>query len=647
MNKEIQAIPLDLNEVKITGQFWAKFQELVRTQVIPYQWDALNDRIEGAEPSYCMRNFRIAAGKEQGEFGGMVFQDSDFAKWIEAVGYSLMIHPDSDLEKLADEAIDDVVAAQQQDGYLDTYYIINGLEKRFTNLMSNHELYCLGHLLEGGIAYYQATGKDKLLKALIKYVDLVDSLFGYENGKTRGYPGHQEIELALVKLYHITKDEKHLKLAKYFIDERGQKPLFFDEERKKYDNFFYWEDSLFQFDYYQAGTPVREQQHAIGHSVRALYMYAGMADVAREAGDETLMEACHRLWNDTTRRQMYVTGGVGSSRYGEAFTFGYDLPNDTVYNETCASIALVFFAQRMFNIKPKSEYTDIMELCLYNGIISGMSVDGKNFFYVNPLEVLPEASKKDQLKKHVEIERPKWFGCSCCPPNLARLIPSLGAYAYSKSNDTFYLNLFAEGMAQTELDGGKFGVEVTTNYPWDETVNIKVVEVTPNAVFAVRIPGWCKDYSVAVDGATATYDMQDGYAYFKGLKAGQSIDLIIKMPVTVLEANPRIRENLGKVAVKRGPIVYCIEGADNGDDLHRVHLPVDASFKAKFDPNFFSGAVLIESTGKKLKQDKWCPDNLYSEAGICDFEDISLKWIPYYLWANRGENEMTVWVHKS
>ena len=646
MNQKLYAMPISLKDVKITGQFWKKFQDLVRTQVIPYQWEALNDRVPGAEPSYCMRNFRIAAGKEEGEHGGWYFQDSDFAKWIEAVGYSLMWHPDLELEKIADGAIDEVVAAQQPDGYLDTYYIINGIEKRFTNLMANHELYCLGHLLEGAIAYYQATGKDKLLKALIKYVDLVDSLIGPEAGKIRGYDGHQEVELALVKLYHITKDEKHLKLAKYFIDERGRQPLFFDEERKKHGNSCYWDDSLIKYDYYQAAEPVRDQQYAVGHSVRALYMYAGMADVARETNDDSLMEACLRLWKDTTQRQMYVTGGVGSSRYGEAFTFDYDLPNDTVYSETCACISLAFFAQRMFNIEPKREYTDIAELCLFNGIISGMAADGKSFFYVNPLEVLPEATKKDQLKKHVLTERPKWFGCSCCPPNLARLISSFGAYAYSKSGDTFFLNLFAESSVQTELKSGKFGIDVKTSYPWDESVKIGVTEAAKDAVLAVRIPGWCKEYSIKTDGVDTACNLKDGYAYFNEVKPGSNIEIVLKMPVTIIGANPKVRENIGKVTVKRGPVVYCIEGADNGDDLHRVFLPACAKFEAEYDEAFLGGAVLIKSDGRKIKQDSWNSDDLYSEADAYEFEDISLKWIPYYLWANRGENEMTVWVKK-
>jgi len=646
MNKDIKAIPIPLTESKITGGFWQKMQDLVRTHIIPYQWEALNDRIPGAEPSYCMHNFQVAAGRKEGKHGGWVFQDSDFAKWIEAAAYSLMWHPDVELEKTLDEAIDDIVAAQQPDGYLNTYYIITGLDKRFTNLMNEHELYCLGHLLEGAIAYYQATGKDKLLKALIKYVDLIDSLMGPEDGKMRGYCGHQEIELALVKLYNITKDEKHLDLAKYFIDERGQQPLFFEEECKKYGNTCYWENSLFGFDYYQADKPVRDQQYAIGHSVRAIYMYAGMADVARETNDDTLMEACLRLWNNTTCRQMYITGGVGSSHFGEAFTFDYDLPNDTVYAETCASIALAFFAQRMFNIELKSEYIDVMELCLYNGIISGMSADGKSFFYVNPLEVFPDATKKDQLKTHVKTERQKWFGCSCCPPNLARLLASFGAYAYSKNKDILYLNLFSEGSVFTALDSGNLGLEIITNYPWDEEIKIKVTEKTNNSVLAIRIPGWCKSYSVKSNGTDAEYELKDGYAYFKHLEAGQLIELTLHMPVTILEANPRIREDIGKVAVKRGPIVYCLEEVDNGKDLHSVYLPLDVDFTIEFDVDFFGGIVTLKSSGRKLIQDDWCPDELYREAVNPEFKDVSLKWIPYYLWANRGENEMITWVNR-
>jgi DUF1680 family protein len=338
---------------------------------------------------------------------------------------------------------------------------------------------------------------------------------------------------------------------------------------------------------------------------------------------------------------MYITGGIGSSHYGEAFTYDYDLPNDTVYNETCAAIALVFFAQRMLNIAPKGEYGDVLEQALYNGVISGMSVDGKSFFYVNPLEVVPEASEKDQLHRHVKTERQKWFGCSCCPPNLARLVASLGSYAYSKGGDVFYLNLFAGGTVNTQLASGALGLAIETEYPWEKTVTIKVTEAPASAVLAVRIPGWCSKYTLS-----KPHELKDGYAMISGLKAGDVVELILDMPVVMVEANPRVREDAGKVAVRRGPVVYCIEEADNGTDLHRVRLPENAKFECSYDANFFDGATLIQSSGKKLDQSSWDADELYRETQAIVYEDVVLKWIPYYLWANRGAGEMTVWVRR-
>ncbi|MBE5809216.1 MAG: glycoside hydrolase family 127 protein, partial [Clostridiales bacterium] len=381
-----------LQNVTIDDRFWTRTRETVRVEGIPYQWKALNDLIEDAEPSYCMRNFRIAAGKQKGEHAGCVFQDSDIAKWLEGAAFTLRWHPDPELEATMDSAIDEIVDAQQPDGYLDTYYIINGLDKRWTNLKDHHELYCAGHLLEAAVAYYQVTGKRKLLDAMIRYMDYIDTVLGPEEGKLKGYPGHPVLEMALMRLYDITKDPKHLKMAKYFVDQRGQSPLFFKDEDERNHNKFYWDRSYFQYQYYQAGKPVREQMDAEGHSVRAMYLYSGMADVARESGDQTLVEACKRLWKSTVQKRMYVTGAIGSSEYGEAFTFDYDLPNDTIYGESCAAIGLVFFARRMLTLEAKGEYADVMERALYNGVISGMQLDGKKFFYVNPLEVLPEAS---------------------------------------------------------------------------------------------------------------------------------------------------------------------------------------------------------------------------------------------------------------
>lgn len=640
---KIKADPPDLSEVKITGGFWHGFVEKAINLVIPYQWEALNDRIEDAEPSFCMRNFRVASGKEKGQFGGRVFQDSDIAKWLEAVAYSLMLRPDPELEKTADAAIDDIVAAQQPDGYLNTYYIITGRDKRFTNLMDNHELYCLGHFLEAAVAYFRATKKDKLLKAFIKYVDLINTLIGPEDGKIHGYPGHQEIELALVKLYEITRDEKHLKLAKYFIDERGKKPNFFREEAKKHDNSFYWKDSLFQHGYSQAAEPVRQQQHAVGHSVRAVYMYTGMADIARETDDSELMQACRRLWTDITRRQMYVTGGIGSSQYGEAFTFGYDLPNHTMYTETCASIGLVFFAQRMLNVHLDSEYADVMEQALYNGIISGMSVDGKSFFYVNPLEVFPEASEKDQLREHVKPERQKWFGTSCCPPNLARILTSLGAYTCSKIGDCLYLHLYTGGEVSTELDSGRIKLDVSTNYPWDGDVSVTVNEAPAQSAVALRVPGWCESYTLAINGAKVDAHLKGGYLHIEGICAGDAIQFTMEMPVVVLEANPNVRADIGKVAIRRGPMVFCIEEVDNGSDLHKIFLQKNAEFTSVYDENFLGGAVILKSCALRLKA--WNSDELYRKSQPAQYENIELKWVPYYLWANRGKGEMCCWIN--
>jgi len=638
-----------IDSINITDNFWRKMMELVRIHVIPYQWEALNDRIEGAEPSYCMQNFKIAAGMMEGEFKGFVFQDSDFAKWIEAVGFSLIWHKDKNLEDTADEAIDIVCAAQQPDGYLDTYYIINGLDKRWTNLRDNHELYCLGHMIEGAVAYYQATGKDKLLNAVIKYVDYVDTIFGSEENKKHGYPGHEVIEMALIKLYTIKKDEKYLKLAKYFIDERGKSPLYFEEEGIRYENKFWWEDSYFKYEYYQAGKPVREQNVAVGHAVRAVYLYSGMADVAKETNDDELLEVCKRLWRNMTRKQMYITGGIGSSQYGEAFTYDYDLPNDTIYAETCASIGLVFFARRMLEITPKSEYADVMEKALYNGIISGMSLDGTKFFYVNPLEVVPEASEKDHLRAHVKVERQKWFGCACCPPNIARLLSSIGGYAYSLKENTLFMHLYIGGEISVNLSSKDITLSVSSNYPWSENINISLnMKGESTFEFALRIPEWCRSYNIKVNNQEVEYEMFDGYVYIiKTWENNDEINIYFEMPVEIMTANPSVRENIGKVAIMRGPIVYCLEEEDNGRDLYSVYLSENPEFTYEYEKDLLEGVVTIEGNGKILLKKNWDEDSLYKSNAEIKFEDKKLKWIPYYSWANRNPGEMIVWLRNT
>ncbi len=640
---------LTLQQTRITDPFWFRVRETVRREGIPYQWKALNDEIPGAEPSRCMRNFRIAAGKIQGEHAGFVFQDSDIAKWIEGAAWSLRWHPDPELENIVDGAISEVVAAQQSDGYLDTYYIITGLDKRWTNLRDNHELYCAGHLIEAAVAYFQVTGKRVLLDAVIRFVDHIDSVIGPEEGKLPGYPGHPVIEMALMKLYQVTGDPKHLKLAQFFVNQRGQAPLFFEEEQKRSGNSFYWKDSYFRYQYYQAARPVREQESAEGHAVRAMYLYSGMADVARETGDTSLADACRRLWRSVVSRRMYVTGSIGSSEYGEAFTFDYDLPNDTIYGETCAAIGLVFFARRMLALEAKSEYADVMERALYNGVISGMQLDGKRFFYVNPLEVLPEACEKDHAKCRVKVERQKWFGCACCPPNLIRLVSSLEDYIYSCAGRDLYVHLYVGGSLNTVVGGKTVRVGVQTNYPWDGNIRFSIGTETPVAfALRLRIPGWCEKYTLTVNGYPENSPVADGYAVIdRTWQDGDRVKLALDMPVSLIHANPRVYEDAGKVAVSRGPLVYCLEEADNGRNLHSVRLGSGSaeSFSAEWKPDKLGGIVELRSPGIRENDTGW-GETLYSSINRIESDPVVLTWIPYYSWANRDPGEMRVWIRE-
>lgn len=507
MNSENFSRPLDLKQIRITDTFWEREQELVRREVIPYQWEALNDRVPGASPSYCMRNFKVAGelmrkkrvggsgfvspaytyrgfealpedpgNPDPDKFYGFVFQDSDFSKWIEAVGYSLTNHPDPELERTADEAIDIVCAAQAENGYLDTYYIINGMDRIFTNLRNHHELYCFGHLAEGAVAYYQATGKDRLLKAALRYADFIAERFGPEEGKCKGYPGHEIAEMALARLYEVTGDRKYLELSRFFLDMRGGRPYYFDleeKERAEYEGKPYRQpEEEIRFQYHQAHLPVRQQTEAVGHAVRAVYLYSGMADVARLTQDETMYEACERLWESIVNEKLYITGGIGGTHMGEAFSYPYDLPNDTAYSETCAAIGLVFFARRMLEVRADHRYGDVMEQALYNTVLAGMALDGKSFFYVNPLEVQPEACARDERKRHVKSTRQKWFGCACCPPNIARLVSSLGAYAYTGNETTLYTHLYIGSDLDFVLNGHSMNMQVETEFPWDGDVKI-------------------------------------------------------------------------------------------------------------------------------------------------------------------------------
>ncbi|MDP4090842.1 MAG: glycoside hydrolase family 127 protein [Bacillota bacterium] len=649
MNKLNNSDPVLLKNVKIEDNFWSEYQKLVKDVVIPYQWEALNDNISDADPSYAIRNFRIAAGEEQGDFGGMVFQDSDVAKWLEAVGYSLAINPDPVLEALADKTIDLIEKAQQPDGYLDTYFIIAAPEKRWTNLTECHELYCAGHMMEAAVAYYYGTGKRKLLDVMCRYADYIDTVFGTEPGKIKGYDGHQEVELALVKLYKATGNEKYLKLSKYFIDERGQEPYFFEQEWEKRGKISYWRPGIVpkpDESYHQAHKPVRKQSEAVGHAVREVYMCTGMADIAAETGDTELFEACRRLWDDIVNRQMYITGGIGSTNHGEAFSFDYDLPNDTVYAETCASIGLVFFAHRMLKIEAKGSYADAMERALYNTVVSGMAKDGRHFFYVNPLEVWPEASEKNPSRHHVKPVRQKWFGCACCPPNVARLLTSLGEYIYTSNENTVYTHLYIGSEAKVQLEDTDLQITQETDYPWKGNVKIKLsLEKEKEFKLALRIPGWCKKAEISVndEAIDVSSKMADGYAIvLNKWQDGDCIELKLEMHVEFIQANPKVRADAGKVAIQRGPLVYCLEEVDNGSNLNSVSIDTSAGLEEEYDESLPGGAVAVRAKGIRIDEEGWS-NKLYRP-----FEhktkEVQLKAVPYYLWGNRTPGEMLVWI---
>lgn len=635
--------------------FWQQYQTLVKDKMIPYQWSVINDEadvkietendhtpIAAIEKSHAVQNFKIAAGQAEGDFYGFWFQDSDVYKWLEAVAYALRYAPDDKLQATADNLINLIAAAQQPDGYLDTYFIIRAPERKFQHVSESHELYCMGHYIEAGIAYHNTTGNRQALDIAIKMADCINANFGPEEGKLHGFPGHPELELALAKLADQTSNDQYSKLAKYMLDQRGQqKHNFFATQHanSKDKAESYWPGGEPDAAYLQNRVPVRELKSAEGHAVRMVYLLTGMALVAQQTGDDSLLQAAKDLWTDITDRQMYVTGGVGATPDGEAFTFDYDLPNDTMYCETCASVAMAFFAKQLLQAEPNGKYADVLERELYNGTISGMALDGEHFFYVNPLSVNPEASAKDPHKSHVKVTRPSWFGCACCPPNLARLVASVDQYVYTEKNDVIYSNLFI-GNDTTFANGVK--ISQRSNYPWEGTINYTISAAKPTtAKIAIRIPAWSHHTSAMIDGKATPLTTTNGYWFLDQALTDQPLHVSLTLDMTPqrLTADPRVTADLGKVALQRGPVVYCLEQADNGAHLPWLTLPQDAALIAQQDTTRFPVTVeTITTTGTKLSPSS---TDLYATGK----QSTPLTFVPYFAWANRGAGEMTVWVN--
>lgn len=643
----MRAKSLKLKDMKIQDPFWSKHVELVRNVIIPYQWDAINDRIEDAESSHCLENFEIAAGRKQGKFYGAVFQDTDIAKWLEAVGFTLECYPDEKLEKTADEVIDLIAEAQQEDGYINTYFTIEAPDKRWSDLCEGHELYTAGHLMEAAVAYYYGTGKRKFLDCMCRFADLICKTFGFEEGKIHGYPGHQEVEIGLVKLYYVTGEKKYLDQAKYFIDARGVGENYFLQEMKKPDFLHIFpEFANYDTKYSQSHLPVREQKTAEGHAVRAVYMYCAMADIAYEYQDKELMQACETLWNNIVEKRMYITGGIGSSGILERFTTDYDLPNGYNYAESCASIGLALFGMRMAQITKNAKYADVVERALYNTVLAGIALDGKSFFYVNPLEVWPPSCMDRTSKEHVKPIRQKWFGVACCPPNIARTLASLGQYIYGweEEDRELYVNLFVSGETVVPTNEGELKIKVETKFPWEMDVETEIENNSGKPVKVLfRIPDYAENYRILCNGETIAYTEKNGYAELMIEKTAK-IEVKFEAPAKFVRANPQVREDAGKVAIVRGPLVYCLEEADNGANLSAIS--VDTEGELEIEPSEqFNGCVLVKAKGKRLCEEEWS-EGLYGNQKL-QKKDTNLTAVPYFTWNNRGMGEMEVWIREN
>ena len=623
-------------------------QKLVRDVVIPYQYHVLNDEVPGVEKSHALENLRQAGRKLAGEpvtepFYGMVFQDSDVAKWLEAAAYALSQEDSPALEKAVDAVVGVLRRAQREDGYLNSYFTVKEPGREWTNLQESHELYCAGHLMEAAVALYESTGRDDLLKIMEKNADCIYDHFFREN--PRGCPGHPEVELALLRLYRATGNEKYKELSAHFLDVRGQKPNYFEEERA-HRGWYRWGDwnrEVLNTDYNQSTLPVREQKDAVGHAVRAVYLYTAMADLAGETGEQALSDACRALWQSITQRRMYVTGGIGSTGFGEAFTVDYDLPNDTVYAETCASVGLVFFAQRMLELEPRGEYADTLERALYNTVLAGMQLDGKRFFYVNPLEAVPGISGKAYPQLDDLPERPPWYACACCPPNVARLLTSIGCYAYSTGcgayANTFFVHLYVGGTVESGLG---FSLSCQTDYPWDGTARF-TFHGNAETTLAFHLPAWSEKTILSVNGEAQDLlaIAKDGYAYLtRAFSDGDEITLSFDMTPYKVYASTCVPADTGCAAVQRGPLVYCAEGVDNGGDVLSLSFDGQGAVRAlPYDAGLLGGIVPLEADGWRTES----AGALYSRRRP-PRKRAALRFVPYCTWANRGLNQMRVWL---
>ena len=605
-------------QVEIDDAFWAKWQQVNRAATLPHLFEEL-------ERAGNIPNLRLAAdGKCEG-YQGPVYMDSDLYKALEAAAYVLKQHPDDPIRAKVDEVIDILERAQQPDGYLNSYFQVVAPDKRWSNLRDWHELYCAGHLIEAAVAHYHATGSERLLNIARRFADYIDSVFG--EGKRLGYCGHPEIELALFRLYHATGEARYAKLAEFFLLNRGKK-IFAQEHNiplEQYDGSI-WQDNL----------PLLEHREIVGHAVRAAYLFAGATDLAAYTDDATLRERLIqmllRVWDNTINRRSYITGGIGNEPKHEGFTADYELPNRTAYQETCASVALILWAHRLGLLLGEARFYDALERALYNGALAGISLDGKRFFYVNPLE------------SDGTHHRKAWYGCACCPPNIARLLASLGDYIYAQSDDALYVNLYIGGRVRVELGGKPLTLEARTGYPWQESVALRVVESAAGRFkLMLRLPAWCDAPELRLNGESVAVRRVDGYAVIeREWAAGDAVELRLPMPPVLMEAHPRVEADRWQVALQRGPVVYCLEEIDQPAPLTHLAVRRDHPLHSIWEPELLNGVVVVEGMAELLEDDAAWGDALYRP-----LRERSLKpfrAIPYYAWDHRRPCPMRVWV---
>lgn len=634
---------LAVSDVKVKEGHWKKYQGLLGDMLLPRQWEFLS-RVNGTDA------FKAAAGQIMPSVDpkiGAVHGTLDVGKLMEAIGYHLCHHDDPEWRRRVDELIDAMSDAQLSDGFLLPIRQMKGLEGRFANLLTEHEVYRMGNMIEGLLSYYEATGYEKALAVAKRLGDCMCLHFG--KGKIEGYDGHPSVEIALIKLYRKTGEQKYLEIQRFFVEARGTQPHYYAAELEKnlkaknpeLDRWDVDRSFIKDFSYFCAHKPIRDMDEPAGHAVRALYFYAGVADLAYETGDETLLAALRRIWDALEASNVYVTGGVGQHAHIEAIGAAYDLPPDDAYTETCASVALVFWAQRMFRLDPDVRYADMIERALYNGILSGLSLDGTGYFYVNPLEAWPgNAYRKD--KSHVLYERPSWFNVACCPPSLARIIGEVGIYFYMAGEGCIYVNQYAESDAAIKLDGRDIALEQRTRYPEDGSVSIRVQDGGRFAL-ALRRPYWANAFLVSVNGQVVAPAMERGYAVIdREWQAGDMITIDMPMEARRVYAHPLARHMDGCVALQRGPLVYCLEEADNFPNLRAASLPDGAELR-EVHTDLLEGTIVLEADG--------CVDET-GNVGLYTFDppeknSVPLRFIPYYKWANRGANEMLVWIRRS